>query len=159
MNKAVFLDRDGVINRENGEYVSRPENFVILPHAPKYIARLNKKGYLVIVITNQGGIAKGLYTHATLDEMHQHMLREIKATGGHIDAIYYCPHHPDFSKCICRKPESQMIEKALAKFQIDPQQSLFIGDKQRDMDAAAGAGIRGIIIEENEDWGFVLEDL
>lgn len=159
MNKAVFLDRDGVINRENGAYVSSPETFALLPHALRHIPAINKMGYLVVVITNQGGIAKGLYTHEILSQLHHQMYREVEASGGRIDALYYCPHHPLTGKCLCRKPESILIEKALAKYKINPLKSVFIGDKPRDMEAAEAAGVRGVLIHENEDWGFVLESL
>ncbi len=159
MNKAVFLDRDGVINVEIGDYITRYEDFKLLPHAIRYIKELHQAGYKIIVITNQGGIAKGLYTRSELFAMHLSMNEEILLSGGKIDEIYYCPHHPDFGHCLCRKPASLMVEKAIAKWQIDPSKSVFVGDKQRDIDAANGAGVKGVLIHENQDWGFVLEDL
>ncbi len=159
MNKAVFLDRDGVINLEIGNYIQQMSDFHIHEHAINHIRTLNDKGYKVVVITNQGGIAKGLYTKSVLDSIHAKMNLEVTQNGGKIDAIYYCPHHPDFSLCLCRKPESLLIEKALARFRIDPSISLFIGDKQRDIDAALGAGVNGVLIEENEDWAYAVDEL
>jgi len=159
MNKAVFLDRDGVINKEIGDYITHKDHFEILPFVTKHLATLHKKGYKVIVITNQGGIAKGRYTPEELHEMHDSLMNEVLQAGGMIDEIYFCPHHPDYGNCLCRKPASLMVEKALAKYRINPAFSVFIGDKQRDIEAAAGAGVRGVLIEENQDWGFVLDEL
>jgi D-glycero-D-manno-heptose 1,7-bisphosphate phosphatase len=153
MNKAVFLDRDGVINLEVGDYIQRFEDFKLLPHAVKYIAALSQKGIKVFVITNQGGIAKQLYTVAELEKMHQYMFEEVERAGGHITEAYFCPHHPDYGLCLCRKPGSIMVEKALAKYDIDAASSIFIGDKERDIVCAEAAGVKGFLIEENEDWG------
>jgi D-glycero-D-manno-heptose 1,7-bisphosphate phosphatase len=159
MNKAVFLDRDGVINVEVSDYIMRLEDFVIHPYAIHHICTLHTNGYKVIVVTNQGGIAKGLYTEEVMNRMHQRLIAEVEQAGGHIDEIYYCPHHPVTGKCLCRKPESLMVEKGLAKYGIDPLQSVFVGDKPRDIEAAVGAGVRGILIGENEDWAFVVDEL
>ena len=154
---AIFLDRDGVINREKGDYITRPEDFELLPHALNHIKALHKKGVKIFVITNQGGIAKGLYTLETLQQIHSNMLTSIRENGGDITEIFFCPHHSVKGNCLCRKPGSILVEKALAKYALDPAQTLFIGDKPRDMQAAAAAGVRGVLIEENTDWGFVLE--
>lgn len=153
MNTAVFLDRDGVINLEVGDYIQRFEDFRLLPHALKYIAELSQKGVKVFVITNQGGIAKQLYTLAELEKMHQYMFTEVAKAGGRITEAYFCPHHPDYGMCLCRKPGSLMVEKALAKYEIDAANSIFIGDKERDVVCAEGAGVKGFLIDENEDWG------
>jgi D-glycero-D-manno-heptose 1,7-bisphosphate phosphatase len=157
MNTAVFLDRDGVINKEVGDYIKRFEDFTLLPHAVKHIAALTQKGIKVFVITNQGGIAKQLYTMAELEKMHRYMLAEIQKAGGQITEVYYCPHHPDYGICLCRKPGSLMVEKALAKYDIDATSSLFIGDKERDIVCAEGAGVKGFLIKENEDWGRLVD--
>lgn len=153
MCKAVFLDRDGVINQEIGDYIKRKEEFTLLPHAVKYIAALHQKGVKVIVVTNQGGIAKGLYDRAALAEMHRMMYVDVEQAGGKITEVYYCPHHPDFGACLCRKPGSLLAQKAVAKHGITPSESIFIGDKIRDVECAEGAGIKGFLIDENEDWG------
>ncbi len=157
MSKAVFLDRDGVINREIGDYIKRKEDFALLTHAIKHIAALHKQGVKVIVVTNQGGIAKGFYSHEQLAEMHELMHAAVEEAGGKITEVYYCPHHPDFGECLCRKPGSLLAQKAVAKHRITAGESIFIGDKQRDVECAEGAGIKGFLIEENEDWGKLIE--
>jgi D-glycero-D-manno-heptose 1,7-bisphosphate phosphatase len=150
--KAVFLDRDGVINYEVGDYIMRLEDFKILPHVITGLKKLQELGFLLIVVTNQGGIAKGLYTHQTFQSMHDYLDKELEKHQIKITEVYYCPHHPITSECLCRKPGSILVEKAIAKYGIDPSLSWFIGDKQRDMDAGAAAGVKGILIEPNEDW-------
>lgn len=157
MCKAVFLDRDGVINQEIGDYIKRKEEFRLLPHAVKYIADLHQNGVKVIVVTNQGGIAKGLYDREILEEINTIMFHTIEQAGGKITEVYYCPHHPDFGACLCRKPGSLLAQKAVAKHGITPSESIFIGDKQRDVECAEGAGIKGFLIDENEDWGRLIQ--
>ena len=146
--KAVFLDRDGVINVERG-YTHRLEDFVILPDLVEVLQLLQKKGYLLIVISNQSGIAKGLYKQSEVEILHKFMVDEFTKNGITLSEIYYCVHHPDVSKCICRKPDSLFVEKGLARFNIDPKKSYFIGDKERDTEAAEKAGVKGILIESN----------
>lgn len=149
-NKAVFLDRDGVLNRELGRYVCGPEDLEVLPGVPAALKRLREKGYLLIVVTNQAGIARGLYTHETLRRMHEKLEEELARAGVRLDAIYYSPQHPDHSgRSLCRKPGPLMLEKAMARFGIDPSRSYFIGDRERDMQAAAAAGVKGILIPSN----------
>jgi len=149
MNKAVFLDRDGVINRELGHYCERAEDFEILDDVGMSIKVLKDAGFLVIVISNQGGIAKGLYTADDVMEMHAKLCRHISEYDASIDDFYFCPHHDSVSKCLCRKPNSLLIEKALAAYDIDPKQSFMIGDGARDIEAAERAGVKGILIESN----------
>ncbi|MCW3101721.1 MAG: histidinol-phosphate phosphatase family protein [Bacteroidetes bacterium] len=148
MNKAIFLDRDGVINTERG-YTHRLADFVILPDLYENLKLYLKKGYLLIVISNQSGIAKGLYTQAEVEVIHSFLTNELVKNGIQLSEIYYCVHHPDVSRCICRKPDSLFVEKALARFNIDPSKSYFIGDKDRDVEAAEKAGVKGILIEAN----------
>jgi D-glycero-D-manno-heptose 1,7-bisphosphate phosphatase len=148
MNKAVFLDRDGVINLERG-FTFRLEDFVILPGLVDALKEFRKRGYLIIVVSNQSGIAKGLYTQANVEMLHNYLINTLKKENVYFDEIYYCVHHPDVSKCICRKPDSLFVEKALARFNIDPSKSFFIGDKERDTEAAHKAGVKGILIEAN----------
>ena len=151
MNKAVFLDRDGVLNRELGDYVCRPEDFEVLPGAAAALKILREKGYLLIVITNQGGIAKGWYSHETLHRMHEKLRAELAGEGVELTEIYYSPQHPAFTgNSLCRKPGSMMLEKALARFNIDPTRSYLVGDRERDIEAARLAGIRGILIESDQ---------
>lgn len=146
--KAVFLDRDGVINFERG-YTHRLEDFVILPDLIEVLQLLQQKGYLLIVVSNQSGIAKGLYKQSEVEILHKYMVDEFTKNGIKLSEIYYCVHHPDVSKCICRKPDSLFVEKALARFNIDAKKSYFIGDKERDTEAAEKAGVKGILIEAN----------
>ena len=156
--KAVFLDRDGVINVERG-YTHRLEDFVILPDLIEVLQQLKKKEYLLIVVSNQSGIAKGLYEQDEVEILHKFMLDEFAKNGIKISEIYYCVHHPDVSKCICRKPDSLFVEKALARFDIDAKQSYFIGDKERDTEAAEKAGVKGILIEANVSLKTILNQI
>ncbi|MFO7923237.1 MAG: HAD family hydrolase [Bacteroidales bacterium] len=149
-NKAVFLDRDGVINREKGDYVYKPEEFVINRGVLKALKKLRKDGFLLIVITNQSGIAQGRYSHNQVEKLHEILREQLSAHNIELTEIYYCPHHPSAGKCLCRKPGSLMIEKAVARFNIDPALSFMIGDRERDIEAAAGTGVKGILINTNE---------
>ena len=150
--RAVFLDRDGVINSDQDlYYVTHPDQFALNEGIGEFLKKLQDAGYLLIIITNQGGIAKGLYSHQTLAEIHKKMLQQLSSYGVNIAEIYYCPHHPDYGKCLCRKPESLLIEKALARFHINPQQSFFIGDRESDIQAAIKAGIQPVRTEPNEN--------
>lgn len=159
-NKAVFLDRDGVLNRELGRYVCGPEDLEILPGVPEALKSFREKGYLLVVITNQAGIAKGLYSHETLQRMHEKLEGELGRAGVRLDAIYYSPQHPDYSgRSLCRKPGSLMLEKAMARFCIDASRSCFIGDRERDMQAAAAAGVKGILIPSNSSLLKVVEQV
>ena len=142
-NKCVFLDRDGVINEERGEYTYRVEDFRLLPGAAKAIRLLKSAGYLLVVITNQSGISRGIYTREQMRACHEVLLR---ATGPAIDHIYYCPYHPDISESLCRKPDTLMIEKACAKFDIDLSRSWLAGDRDRDMECGVSMGLKTILI-------------
>ena len=149
--KAIFLDRDGVINRERGDYTWLLEDFIINEGVMDALREFQSRGYRLVVISNQGGIAKGLYTKEQADYLHLHLRRVFENSGVLLDEIYYCPHHPSVSNCLCRKPGSLLIEKALARFRLDASQCTFIGDAQRDADAAKQAGVRGIVIPPNSD--------
>src|SRR4051812_6709768 len=119
----VFLDRDGVLNAERGEYTFRTEDFEILPGVPEALKLLKESGFLLIVITNQAGIAKGLYTKENVFACHEKLQ---KACGNLIDALYFAPLHPSVSESLSRKPDSLMLEKAIAKFNIDPENSWLV---------------------------------
>jgi D-glycero-D-manno-heptose 1,7-bisphosphate phosphatase len=147
MKRIVFLDRDGVINRDHADYTYTLERFVVLPGVPEQIARLKEAGWLVAVITNQSGIAKRLYGHTDVALVHAHLEQVLAQSGTAVDGIWYCPHHPDYSACLCRKPGSLLVEKALALLGADPAQSWFIGDRPRDIEAAQRAGVRGILVD------------
>jgi len=148
MQKAIFLDRDGVINTERG-FTYRLQDFVILPDLIEVLQLFQQKGFILIVVSNQSGVAKGLYKQTDVEIIHSYMLNEFTKNTISISEIYYCIHHPDVSACICRKPDSLFVEKALARFDIDPQKSYFIGDKERDVEAGEKAGVKGILIEAN----------
>lgn len=151
--KAVFIDRDGVINRELGRYTQELNEFEILPEVPEQLKRIWDKGYGLIVITNQGGIAKGLYSNADVEAMHQYFQGVCNLNGFAIDAFYYCPHHTDVTgKCLCRKPGSLMLEKAMHRFKLNPENCIMIGDNERDMKAASGANVKGVLIESNTNF-------
>lgn len=149
MRRCLFLDRDGVVNRERGEYTFLPEHFEILPHLPESIFEAREKGYLIIIISNQGGVAKGLYGKTNVVYLHQLLLEELERYGTTVDEFYFCPHHDAQGRCLCRKPGSQMIEKAIARYGIDPSRSFMIGDSVRDVEAAERVGVKGIRIAPN----------
>jgi len=147
--RAVFLDRDGVINQERGDYTYLLEDFKFNDGLFEALHLFQEKGFLLIVISNQSGIAKNIYTKEQVDYLHLHIERVLKSRGVVITEMYYCPHHPDFSKCLCRKPDSLLLEKAIARFNIDASQSYFIGDAERDAEAGRKVGMNTILIQPN----------
>ncbi|RYU78484.1 D-glycero-alpha-D-manno-heptose-1,7-bisphosphate 7-phosphatase [Hymenobacter persicinus] len=149
--KAVFLDRDGVLNLEIGDYVWRPADFVVIDGVPAALARLKAAGYRLIVVTNQAGIAKGLYSAADVAACHQKLQ---DTCGGLIDAFYFAPGHPSVSETLSRKPGSLLLEKGLARFRLDPAQCWMLGDRARDLEAGARAGVRGLLIGHTEKLDF-----
>ncbi len=159
MHKAVFLDRDGILIRERGDYTWLAEHIEILEGSVEALLSAQEAGYLLIVITNQSGISKGLYSHARLYEIHEQIRDYYAGYGIRIQAFYYCPHHPEQSLCICRKPDSQLLEKAIGRFAIDASQSWFIGDKPRDYDAGLRAGVHSILVEENMDLRIAMREI
>jgi D-glycero-D-manno-heptose 1,7-bisphosphate phosphatase len=148
-NKAVFLDRDGVINRKapEGEYIERWDEIVILPGVGDAIKRLNEASYRVIVVTNQRGVAKGKVRLSELDHIHQELIRSFAKNGATIDNIYYCPHDLD-KKCECRKPEPGMLSRAVDEFDIETRLSWMVGDSAADVLAGQKAGCRTVLISE-----------
>ena len=149
MKKVIFLDRDGVINEERGEHTFLQQDFRFVDGLFDSLKKFITYGYEFIIITNQSGIAKGLYTHQELLELHTWMLEEFAKQGISILEIFYCPHFTELGKCICRKPNSNMLEKAIAKYKIDVSKSYMIGDSQRDVNAATKVGVKGVKIESN----------
>ena len=149
MKKAIFLDRDGVINRERSDYTYRLEDFEILPDVIETLLYFQQKKYLLIIVSNQSGIAKNIYTHEDVETLHSYLSKVFEDNHIQMAEIYYCPHHPEKGKCLCRKPESLLVEKAIARFKINPSLSYFIGDKERDVQAGEKAGVKGILIEAN----------
>lgn len=150
MKKALFLDRDGVINREIGDYICTPEDFEFNPGVLAFLKEVTALGYHLVIITNQGGIAKGLYSASTYAAITQKMLTGLASVGVVPDAVYHCPHHPDFGRCLCRKPAGLLIQKALARFKYDASQCFMLGDQERDVEAANAAGIAARKIISNQ---------
>jgi D-glycero-D-manno-heptose 1,7-bisphosphate phosphatase len=148
-NKAIFLDRDGVLIRERGDYTWLLEDMIVNDDVDKALRLFIEAGYLLIVISNQSGIDKGLYTKKDADYLHLHLDRFFRNKNILIEEYYYCPHHPSVSNCLCRKPESLLLEKAIARFNIDPSVSWFIGDADRDIEAGKKAGVKTLKIEVN----------
>lgn len=148
-SKALFLDRDGVINHDPGDYTCSLSEFHILPTVIEALKLAQHRGYKIILITNQGGIAKGLYTHQDVHEIHTYFKQKCKEEGVVINGIFYSPHHPDFGNSLTRKPKSLMMERAIHRFEIDIEHSIMIGDKQRDIDCAQHVGVRGILVPTN----------
>jgi len=151
MNKAVFLDRDGVINHDPGDYTHNLSEFTLNEGIVDNLKKLHENGFLLILITNQGGISKGIYSHKNVEEIHAYFNKELEKAGVKLTEVYYCPHHSINEKCLCRKPNSLMIEKALAKFNIDRKKSFMLGDKDRDVECAENAGVKGIKVEINKN--------
>ena len=145
----AFLDRDGVLNVDHG-YVHRPERLEWVAGAPEAVRLLNEAGIPVIVITNQSGVARGYFGETDVQQFHAHVQEQLRARGAHVDAFYYCPHHPqgtvaEFAiACDCRKPKPGMLERAARDFAVDRRRSFLIGDKDDDVAAAAAFGVRGI---------------
>ena len=157
--KALFLDRDGVININHG-YVSRPEQVDWLPGIFDLVKRANKANYLVIIVTNQSGIARGYYSEATFWSLMDWMREQFGKQGANIDKIYYCPHHPSEGQapyrvlCDCRKPGIGMVEQALKEHAIDLGRSIMVGDKRLDMEMAVSAKIaKGYLLTKSTSQG------
>jgi D,D-heptose 1,7-bisphosphate phosphatase len=148
VHKAVFVDRDGTINRDV-PYCSRPEDFELLPTVAKGIRLLNEHGFKVVVVTNQSGIARGYFTEAMLHMIHRKMLGDLAGEEAFIDAIYYCPHHPD-DGCKCRKPGTGLFHRAEAELNIDLAVSYIIGDKLLDVAAAKELKCKTALVPSSE---------
>ena len=162
----AFLDRDGVLNHDYG-YVYRIDDFHWTVGAISGIKHLNDKGWLVIVVTNQAGVARGYYEESAVISLHNWIQSELNTFGAHVDAFYYCPHHVEGSvekykiECDCRKPNPEMLFTAMRDFKIDINKSILIGDKQSDLDAGQAIGIKKdslLLVKSNSSWiQFVLD--
>jgi len=144
MHRAVFLDRDGVINRKaktEGDYVTCWKDMDILPGVPESITQLNRAGFQVIVVTNQRAVAKGLITVRDLESLHHHMCAYLSSRGAHIDAVYYCPHELQ-PPCRCRKPQPGLLFEAARTRDLDLKASWMVGDSEKDVQAGRRAGCR-----------------
>lgn len=146
--KAVFIDRDGVINRKmpEGDYVKSWEEFEFLPGIIEALRRLAEAGYAIFVVTNQRGISRGLMTEANLRDIHSRMEEELQRHGIILAGIYYCPHGYE-DDCDCRKPKPGLLLRAAAEHGVDLSASVFIGDSEKDIEAGVAAGCRTILID------------
>jgi len=143
-NRAVFIDRDGTMAKDV-HYCRRPEDFELLPDTAKAIRLLNQHSFKVIVITNQSGIARGYFTEEILAKIHEKMRNELAKEGAFVDAIYYCPHHPD-DNCECRKPKPKLALQAAKDHDIEFEGSFVVGDLQMDIDLGKAIGCKTILI-------------
>jgi histidinol-phosphate phosphatase family protein len=143
----MFLDRDGVINYNRNDYVKSWDEFVFIPTAKEALQKINRSEFMLIIITNQSPIGRGIFTTETLDKIHKNMLQELAEAGCIIDAIYFCPHKPD-DGCSCRKPEPGLILRAAEDFGIDLSSSWMIGDSDGDIKAGESAGCKTAKVDE-----------
>ncbi len=144
LHRAVFLDRDGTINTEV-DYLSSVKDLRLIKNTAKAIRILNQNQIKVIIVTNQSGISRGLFSIDDLDRVHNELKRRLRRNGAHIDAIYYCPHHPD-EKCSCRKPKKGMFEKAAKDFDLKLNKCYIVGDKLADIKVAHNIFAMGILV-------------
>lgn len=151
--RAAFFDRDGVLNVNSG-YVRRYEDFIWRPTAIESVKWLNGLSVLVFVVTNQSGVARGLYAEADVQDLHAHMQTALAFEGAHIDAFRYCPHHPEGEvgpyrrECACRKPQSGMIEDLLSAYRLDAAHCRLFGDRPSDLEAGRGAGVPSLLVTD-----------
>jgi D-glycero-D-manno-heptose 1,7-bisphosphate phosphatase len=151
LSPAIFVDRDGTLNEDIG-YVSTPDELVLYPWAAEAVRLINTTGFLTIVITNQSGIARGLYTEETLEAIHSSMIEQLARKGARVDGVYYCPHHPGIGAapyrkaCDCRKPQTGMLDRAAIDHNINLPRSFVIGDKASDIKLAENAGARAALV-------------
>lgn len=149
--RACFIDRDGTISEEVG-YVNHPSRYRVFPYSAEAVRILNEAGWLAILVTNQAGVARGYFTEDLIAAVHDVLKLELKAKGAHLDAIYYCAHHPSVGElpyrfdCDCRKPKPGLILHAAAEFDIDLQQSWMIGDRYSDIELARNAGTQSAFV-------------
>ncbi len=154
--KAIFLDRDGTITTDKG-FVYKKEDLELLPGAVEAIKLANRHGLLVVVVTNQSGIARGYFTEEELKAFNTHLAQILDTQGARIDAFYYCPHHPEApikayrKDCPCRKPQPSLLLKAAEELNIDLAKSYMVGDSPRDMEAGKRAGCQTILLDKEKD--------
>jgi D-glycero-D-manno-heptose 1,7-bisphosphate phosphatase len=148
---AVFLDRDGTLIEEVG-YLDRPERVELFPYSIDAIRAFNRAGLKVVLVSNQSGVARGFFTEETVDRVHRHIADLLAAGGVHLDAYYYCPHHPDGKvaeytrRCECRKPGPGLVERAVRELDVDPRRSYTVGDRWLDVALARTVGARGVLV-------------
>jgi len=144
--KAIILDRDGVINFDSDDYIKSPAEWQAIPGSLEAIAKLTQAGYSVFIATNQSGLARKFFDLATLSAIHAKLLAQVTTAGGHIQDIFFCPHHPD-DACPCRKPKSGLLEKIEKKYNLDLKNAYFIGDNISDIHAALAHGCKPILVK------------
>lgn len=145
MNKAVILDRDGVVNEDSPDYIRSPDEWIPIQGSLEAIAKLNLAGYKVFLTSNQSGVNRGYFTLETLKKIHEKMVRLLKEAGGYFDGIYFCPHRPD-ENCHCRKPNIGMLEQIAKDHSIQLKNAIHIGDAIRDIQAAQKTGGKAILV-------------
>lgn len=144
--KLILLDRDGVINEDSADYIKSPKEWRPIQGSLTAIAKLNKANFKVAIISNQSGLARGYFDQEALDAIHNRLESELAEVGGHIDKIYYCPHHPQ-DGCVCRKPQPGMLQQAFTDFEVAPTQTILIGDSYSDLQAASNAGCYSVLVK------------
>tara|TARA_B110000495_G_scaffold171504_1_gene159821 strand:+ start:562 stop:1056 length:495 start_codon:yes stop_codon:yes gene_type:complete len=149
MTKAIFLDRDGVINQERKDYVKKVEEFIILKNVSNAINLIKNHNFLVIIITNQSAVNRKLLTIKNLNKIHKNLQEYLKKHNTSFDGVYFCPHTPN-ENCNCRKPKPGLIIQAVNDFKIEISQSFMIGDSKTDIQAAENAGCKGILLKKNQ---------
>ncbi|HAK60582.1 MAG TPA: D,D-heptose 1,7-bisphosphate phosphatase [Nitrospiraceae bacterium] len=159
MNKAVFLDRDGTVTEEVG-YLSDLTMLRLLPDAGAAIKKLNQAGFKVIIVTNQSGVARGLFPESLVHEAHARLAQMLEKEGARLDGVYYCPHHPKAGNlhytmaCDCRKPGTGLVDRAVKELDIDPILSFMVGDKWSDVELGQRAGMKSVLVRT----GFAPDD-
>jgi histidinol-phosphate phosphatase family protein len=145
--RAIFLDRDGTLNVEIDDVLT-PGNLRLIPGAGEAVRRINDAGYLAILVTNQAVIARGDCTLVEVEAVHRELQQLLETSGGRLDAIYHCPHHPDYTGiCDCRKPATGMVLRAQSDFNIDLRNSWMVGDSVKDIRLARNAGTRSALVK------------
>jgi D-glycero-D-manno-heptose 1,7-bisphosphate phosphatase len=151
MRPAIFLDRDGVLI-EDSHYLGQPERVRLIPGAAEAVAALNRAGWPVVVVTNQSGVARGLFSYESVGDVHTHLAEQLATYGAAVAGFYFCPHHPDAevaafrAACECRKPKAGMLLTAAADLGLDPARSWMVGDRVTDLQAGAAVGARTILV-------------
>lgn len=149
--RAIFVDRDGTLNEEVG-YICSPEEFRLYDFAAESVRLINEAGWLAIVVTSQAGVARGMFTEEFLAQIHEDMKAQLERKGARVDAVYYCPHHPEIGSeiyrqnCDCRKPKPGMLYRAAEDFNLDLAECVVIGDRFRDYAMAQAVGGRGVLV-------------
>lgn len=150
--RAIFLDRDGTVSEEVG-YVNHLDRLRLLPRTAEAVRRINDSGFLAVLVTNQAGVARGYFKEELVRRVHRHLEELLAQEGAHLDAIYYCPHHPTAGEppyrrdCACRKPRPGMIEAAEKDLEIDVPRSFMVGDKHSDIVFAHSVGMKGVLVK------------